>query len=53
VTLPLRKQHAQARIEGRKSFDRPDDDYAVADDTIVTTQEVQAACAEVQPLGER
>jgi hypothetical protein len=35
MTLLLRKQRAQARIEGREPFDWPDDDYAVVADTIV------------------
>jgi hypothetical protein len=32
MTLLLRKQNAQDRIEGREPFGRKDDDYAVLDD---------------------
>jgi hypothetical protein len=33
MTLLLRKQHAQDRIEGREPFEWPDDDYAIVDET--------------------
>jgi hypothetical protein len=35
MTLLLRKQRAQARIEGEEPADWPDDDYAVVEDTVI------------------
>lgn len=35
MTLLLRKQRAQARIEGLEPANWPDDDYAVVDDTVI------------------
>ncbi len=35
MTLLLRRQPAQARIEGREPFDWRDDDYAVVEDTVI------------------
>ncbi len=35
MTLLLRRQRAQAKIEGWKPFDWPDDDYSIVDDIIV------------------
>jgi hypothetical protein len=35
MTILLRKQGAQARIEGREPFDGRDDDYAVVEDTVI------------------
>src|SRR5713101_5333106 len=35
MTLLLRKQRAQDRVEGREPLDWSDDDYAVVDDTVI------------------
>jgi hypothetical protein len=35
MTLVLRKQRAQDRIEGREPLDWADDDYAVVDETMI------------------
>ena len=34
MTLLLRKQRAQARIEGREPVDSSEDDYVVVDETL-------------------
>jgi hypothetical protein len=35
MTILLRKQGAQARVEGREPFGWRDDDYAVVEDTVI------------------
>ncbi len=35
MTLLLRKQRTQARIEGEEPAHWPDDDYVVVDDTVI------------------
>jgi len=45
MTLVLRMQEAQNRIEGRESFERGEDDYAVIDETRIGriySQQLQA-----------
>jgi hypothetical protein len=45
VTLVLRKQHTQDRIEGLDSFDWGEDDYAVVDETqVVDDRQIGRIC---------
>ncbi len=50
MTLLLRKQRAQDRIEGREAFDWPDDDYAIVDETRVGRMYAQRIHGEMKWL---
>lgn len=50
MALLLRKQRAQDRIEGREPFDRPDDDYAIVDETRVGRMYTQRIHGEMKWL---
>jgi hypothetical protein len=51
MTLVLRKQRAQDRIEGRYSFDWGEDDYAVIDETQVYETQIGRIYKERVPAG--
>ena len=52
MTLLLRKQHTQDRIEGLDSFDWGEDDYAVVDETqVVDERQIGRIYTEKVPAG--